>query len=67
MRPKPVRNRMLAIALPALLFVAGISATCGVSKGETRDWQEAAQVPNPSLERKCLLRRKSGPRHSPAR
>lgn len=44
MRPKPVRNRMLAIALPALLFVAGISATCGVSKGETRDWQEAAQA-----------------------
>lgn len=44
MRPKPVRNRMFAIALPVLLFVAGISATCGVSKGETRDWQKSPRV-----------------------
>jgi hypothetical protein len=35
---------MFAIALPVLLFVAGISATCGVSKGETRDWQKAPSV-----------------------
>lgn len=41
MRPKPVRSRTFVITLPALLFIAGISATCGVSKGEMRDWQEA--------------------------
>jgi hypothetical protein len=45
MRPKPARSLMFAIALPVLLFIAGISATCGVSKGETRDWQEAPAGP----------------------
>ncbi len=44
MRSKPVRNRMCAIVLPVLLFIAGISATCGVSKGQTRDWQKAPRA-----------------------
>jgi hypothetical protein len=44
MRAKPIRSRTFAIALPVLLFVAGISATCGVSKGETRDRQEAPRA-----------------------
>jgi hypothetical protein len=48
MRPKPIRNRMFAIALPVLLFVAGISATCGVSKGEMRDWQKASRAAVPT-------------------
>lgn len=45
MRPKPTRSLMFAIALPVLLFIAGISATCGVSKGETRDWQATPSAP----------------------
>ena len=41
MRAKPVKSRMFAIALPVVLFIAGISATCGVSKGDTRELQNA--------------------------
>ena len=48
MRSKPIRNRLFAIALPVLLFVAGISATCGVSKGETRDRQKAPRAAVPA-------------------
>ena len=43
MRPRAVRSRLFTIALPVLFFIAGISATCGVSKGETRNRQVASQ------------------------
>lgn len=33
------RSRLLTIALPAILFIAGISVTCSAS-GQTQDWEK---------------------------